>query len=361
VALGDNPGGAGRCDSFRQGQWHWYGLRGSELQRCWQYSPIYTIKDGPLPKTASASYTTGIVPQFDTYYVAHIDSDTLNGVSAPKVRLTSYSIFTTLTTTIVGQSSNSLLASVATVVAGGKLYIFYSSPNGAVDTLNVTTYDGSKFATCILDRIAWPNGQVDANMYMPAAVAAPDGIRVYYHDNSHGTLREAHSADFVHWPDFTVVDGPGGVSRADPNPVGWWPSAVVYGTTVNVFYTDFLNQTLRIAQRANGVWTSNCIDALCAEKIDTNSLKATVVYDNAMQVYYFSGGKLREASGRTPGAFGLATIDGDPGYGPPIMTTVGAVSDQMQENVTAVEVNGTAPGVFYWDAQHPKLRDAYWK
>jgi hypothetical protein len=305
-----------------------------------------------LATTASASYLQGLSQILDIYYVAHIDSDTVNGVPAPKIRLSSYEFFNGWTTAVVDQTSSSLLATVATRVYGGKLYIFYSSPQGGEDTLKVAVYDGTKFVTQVIDGLGGPNGQIAGNMYMPTAVEA-DGLRVYYHDNSHGTLREAHSPDGVTWTDFTVVDGPG--VAGDRDLVGWWPAAIVFNGTVNIFYTDFTNQWLRIAQRAGGTWTYGWI-----EPVDVQTYKAPVVHGNEMQVYYESGGKLRVAYGTGPGQLSLAALDGGEG-GIPTGIAVGAVSDPMGFYSTAVEVNGITPSVFYWDTQSGKLRNVYWK
>ena len=55
----------------------------------WYFTPIYTPQDGPMPVTASASYLPGQTSLFDIYYVAHIDSDMVNGVPASPRALSS--------------------------------------------------------------------------------------------------------------------------------------------------------------------------------------------------------------------------------------------------------------------------------
>jgi hypothetical protein len=320
---------------------------GWETNGAWHFIPIFSMKNA-LVETASASYLAKSAPQLDVYNVVHTDSDGM-------VRLSSYSIFNGWTTQVVDNGTNTQvpLATVATLVFGGKLYIFYTSSNGVTDTLKVAVYDG-KFVLQTLDGNGGPDGRIVSNMYQPSAVAAPDGLRVYYYDHSHGTLREAHSPDGVSWTKFDTVDGPG-VNGGDPDAVGFLPAAIVYNNTVNVFYTDLTKQQLRMAQRAGGLWSYELVD-----NIDVQSYKAPVIHGNEMQVYYESAGQLRAAYGTGPKALALATLDGGEG-GIPTGIAIGSVSDPMGFYATAVEVHGTAPSVFYWDTLNANVRNSYWQ
>jgi hypothetical protein len=212
---------------------------------------------------------------------------------------------------------------MATLVFGGKLYIFYTSWNGVTDTLKVAVYDG-KFTLLTLDGNGGPNGRVVSNLYQPTAVSAPDGLRVYYQDHGHGTLREAHSPDGVNWTSFEAIDGPG-VNGGDPDMVGFLPTAIVFNNRVNVFYTDIINQRLRIAQRVGAQWSYGWVD-----NIDVQSFKAPVIHGNEMQVFYESAGDLRVASGTGPNALVLVTLDGPGGI------AIGSFSDTIGFYATAV-------------------------
>jgi hypothetical protein len=309
----------------------------------WYFNPVYSVHK---VTAASASDLGSDLPAADNiYYVAHLDDDW-------HVRLSMWQLFagwTTLPETIDPPTHPATQVSsetVATLLYGGKLYIFYTSGPGS---LTVTTYS---YVTGVLNPAYVIDGVNGGSQ--PTAVVAPDGIRVYY--SSGATLREAHSADGKTWTGFDVVDGQGfiGGTGGVNDTVGWLPAAIMFNNQVNVFYTDTEKQMLRIAQRTPNGWNRANVD-----KIDINSHKAPVIYSytngSLMDVFYESNNLLRAAFGTGPHAMNLATLDG-------VLNVIpGAVSGQMGIYSTAVEVTGKGPSVFYWDASANRVRNAYYQ
>jgi hypothetical protein len=299
----------------------------------WHYISIYASADLPA-LMASASFV-------NTFHVAHIDWDR-------RVRLTSWSLFPGgwITRDVDGDGQGVLgnLSDVSTVAFKGKLHIFYrefNQPGGPKNALRAAIFDGTNFTFQQIDGTG--------NFAEPTAVAATDGLRVYYYDEDNGTLHEAFSPDGVNWTSFHTLDGPAGLGgdRAD---VGHHPSAIVFNGTVNVFYEDRTNGWLRLAQLnyATG-WHFGWV-----QPMDIGSYSAAVIHNGAMQVYYTLGGQLRGAWGTVPNGFQSLPIDGPGGI------AKYSSSDHMYTPVAALEVNSTAPSVFYEDSGGGVLRNAYW-
>jgi hypothetical protein len=245
---------------------------------------------------------------------------------------------------------------VASVVLNGKMYIFYEASqvfgSGRL-LLFCAIWDGSHFTYQYLDGDGGGQGRVAANLSQPAAVKTPDGkgIRVYYHDDTHSTLREAFTGDGVNWTNFTALDGPGGYGP-NKGAVGYHPSAILFNGTVNVFYGDQSNSLLRTAQLSNGHWSFSPVDTW------DGGYNASVVHSGAMQVYYISNVQLRAAWGTGPYTFNWIPLDGPGGL------ANGALPGWVQDQVTALEFNN-APTVFYWMNAHGfcqcYFRNSYWQ
>ena len=292
-----------------------------------------------MTAAAASDLGAGLPAISNTYYVAHLDGDF-------HVRLSMWNLFpgwTTLQKNIdppAYPAAQSYSATVATLLYGKYLYIFYTSNSG----LTVTTYNyvSGNLSTQIID---------DTGGSQPTAVAAPDGLRVYYFGN--GTLRGAHLTNGI-WT-TEVVDGTGfvGGTGGVTDTVGRQPAAIVFpvNNTVNVFYTDDTKQMLRIAQRdQSGSWHRAFVG-----NIDIQSYKATVIYGSSLEVYYEYNEQLQAAYGTGPNAMTVVTLDGGPNHP---NWVANSVSDQMGIYANAVEVNGKGPSVFYWDTKTSKVRNA---
>jgi len=303
----------------------------------WHYITIYSNSNAGA-SSASATLLNG------TYYVAHLDSDR-------NLRLTSWSPFVGWTTMVLdgeGQSTNNNLGGdVAAVTFNGKLYVFYREWNydGSKNRLRYAVFDGSHLTYQILDGQGGATNSL-ADLDAPAAVAAPDGLRVYYYDMDHGFLREAFSPDGLTWTSFATLDGQGGGGRVAGD-VGHHPSAIVFNNTVNVFYEDRSNAQLRLAH-LNGYWSFYSID-----QMDFESYSAPVIHGGAMQVYYTANGLLRAAWGQGPLNFKTITFDGAGG-------ALGQSMDLMRTPLAALEFN-SAPSVFYQDGITGVLRNSWWE
>lgn len=309
----------------------------------WHSYPVYSQPNAE-PVAASATFSQSkLGPLYDTYFVAHLDAD-------GRLRLSSWELFNFFggwTTQVVDSGTQTGGETVAAVMFNDNLYVFYTAFNGITETLKVATYNGK---TKTLDGDGGLPGSVVGNMHSPTAVPASDGLHVYYFESGHG-LREAFSKDGVNWT-FNVIG----------NTFGYLPSAIEYqnGTyrTINVFYSDLYNNlNVAFAQLGTGNWKSKVVDA-----IQGQGNNAAVIHPGGgMYVYYVSPqGQVRVAYGTAGNALTLAAIDGK-GVGDLDNQTATEVQDQMNPTVTAVEVNGVGPSVFYHDQTKPVMRNSYWK
>lgn len=296
----------------------------------WHYIPIYSSASA---QALQASAAPGI-------YVAHVDRDF-------KVRLTSWSLLTGWSTRVVdgeGQSTFNNLRDVSTVAYGSKLYIFYRESNQpwqGLNALHEAIWDGSSFSYHLVDQTA--------NFAEPTAVAVPDGLHIFYYDEDNATLRGAYSEDGVNIAWTATLDGVGGLS-GDYGDVGHHPSAIVFNGAINVFYEDRTGGWLRLAQ----LYPNGSVNFGGVAPMDSGSYNAPVIHNKAIQVYYTSGGQFSAAWGTVPNSFGWAALDG------PGVVGNGVSQDVMYTPVAALEVNNTAPSVFYEDSVNGALRNSYW-
>jgi hypothetical protein len=318
----------------------------------WHYAPVYS--GGPAAGSRSSANVLGFYR-----VVAHADAD-------QRLRLSVHSPFGSgwgteiadgNNITRIGSRYDNTAADVATVVFKNKLYIFYEGfqvPGNGKYLLLCAVWDGSTFTYQALDGEGGAAQKMVANMSEPAVVVAPDGLRVYYHDDDHGTLREAYSPDGVNWTHFANLDGSGGLG-GDHGNVGWHPSAIVYNSTVNVFYGDATHAALRLAHLSGGRWGFDSIDTW-----DWQTSNAPVIHNNAMQVYYVSNGQIHAAWGTAPGTFQWLPIDGE-GAGNDL--AIGSLSYAWGYSyMTALEFNH-APTMFYSMTDvYPQtmVRNSYW-
>ena len=329
--------------------WYWGGK--------WNSYPIYNQNAAAL--TASAVYVQSPVsPTLNLYYIAHLDAD-------GEVRLTSWDHINGWKTQFVDTGflwNPSGYEQMAALMFQGTLYIFYTggSANTPYPLLKYAMYDGNVLTTKNLDGVEAAPGGTASSMGTPTAVAAPDGLHVYYYDYWNGVLREAFSPDGVNWTRFMVIDG--GPSQY---PVGYLPSAIVYSNgatwSINVFYTQMVDSKLRIAQIYPGIGNIPGIAYFgTVDDINLSSNKAVLLHDGKIFAYYVSpAGQIRVAWGAGPGALFTAALDGT---GPGDLTNGnGSVQDPIGPPVFGVEVNGVGPSVFYLDITFGSLRNAYWK
>jgi hypothetical protein len=322
-----------------------------ELWEVWQYggqwnsSLVYSQPDS-VPFAASATYSQSkLGAMYDTYFVAHLDSD-------GQLRLSSWelaNLFGGWTTQVVDSGTPTKGDTVAAVMFQGNLYLFYTVSNGINETLKVATYNGK---TKTLDGDGVLTGAVVGDMHQPTAVSAPNGLGlyVYYFDSGHATLREAYTPDGINWT-FNVIG----------NTFGYFPSAIVYqnntDTTMNVFYTNMQNNLcVAFAQLGTSNWSSAVVGGIAGNNAP--------VINGGIQVYFVSpGGQVRVAYGTAANSLNVAAIDGEGGDDLTIIQTGTGVHDEMDATVTAVEVSGVGPSVFYRDigAPNPRMRNSYWK
>jgi hypothetical protein len=317
--------------------------------RAWHSSTIFSCwqQTGAACGSASAIYVHPSPSNLlDKYYVAHIDGDNVLRLST----FEQYNVLNGWSTLTVDADAN-WAGGQAVALFQGVLYIIYFDQGG---DLKCATYNGNLYTSTLYG----------AGFSWPTAVTAPDGLHVYFYDRLHTTLLEAYF-DGMTWTGQLIDDmsGPPGFTN---DRVGLWPSAIVFNKgnspTINVFYTDLDLHKLRTAQldqlMGAGYWVSQDVDP--TENIIDFGIIAPVIHGPEMQVYYTSSkGELRVVYGTGPKAFDVATLDG-PGIAN-LTTGHGGVPDPMGYAVTAVEVNGTSPNVFYVNSYSGTLRHAFWE
>ena len=136
--------------------------------------------------------------------------------------------------------------------------------------------------------------------------------------------------------------------------MGYTPTAVVLGSSLQVFYYDAGRGNLRHAWLSGNVWRGETLegDAGSVSGYSANiGLEPTaVVYDNTMHVYYYdvSKGNLRHARTSMTSGWRFENLDGDPG-------SIAGLDANVGHNPTAFVYRGDMH-VIYSDTTTGKLR-----
>ncbi|MFJ6901788.1 hypothetical protein [Streptomyces hokutonensis] len=192
----------------------------------------------------------------------------------------------------------------------------------------------------------------------PNVVATPDGrLQVVYYDQTNGNLRHAYS-DATGWH-FENLDGdPGSLGHLDSN-LGTDPTSAVFNGRLHLFYRDIGNGNLRHAwDDPTTGWHFETLDgdagSTAGLNADTGSTPTAVVYGSTLQLFYYdnTNGNLRHAWDDGTVGWHFENLEGDSGSVSNYVSTVGLMP-------TATVLNGNLQ-VFYYEAQDGgRLRHAF--
>lgn len=240
--------------------------------------------------------------------------------------------------------------SPATITFNNQLFVFhYDSDNGRLRYAR--TVPGWVFGT--LDGDGGSSGQIDANVgEAPAAVVYGGSLHVFYYEQFGGNLRHAWTTDGAAWY-FETLDGDSTVLGRQNSNLGQTPTAIVYGTSLQVFYYDAGNHNLRHAWVNGGAWNFETLEGDTGSVSHYNAMiglePAAAVYNDVLHVFYYdeSLGNLRHA--RVDGSgWSFEFLDGDAG------SIAGTVAN-VGHNPTAVLYRGDLH-VFYYDTTNGTFR-----
>ncbi|MBV8195894.1 MAG: hypothetical protein JOY80_10245 [Candidatus Dormibacteraeota bacterium] len=249
------------------------------------------------------------------------------------------------------------------VVFDGQLQDFYQDTTNNVLRHAVWTGNGWFFESLDGSGVGGGNGRnSDNTAYYNTAVIYNGQVQDYFYDKTGGLLRHAvwgGSAWFFESLDGNGVSG--GNGRTSDN-VGYYASAVLYNSVVQVFYWD-ASGLLRHAVWGGGEWFFESLDGngvsggngRTADNV--GSYNSAVVYNGQLQDFSWdmTVGVLRHAVWDGSGWF-FESLDG--------ATTVSGGNGRTADNVgpgsSAVVYNGQLQDFYYDDNPGGLLRHAVW-
>ena len=246
----------------------------------------------------------------------------------------------------------------ATVTHNGVLHTFYYEATGGNLRHAYADATGWHFET--LDGEAGASGRTaDVVGYQVTAILVNDAIHLFYHDGTTKSLRHAYAnAADTNWQ-FEVLDGQGGKTGSSTNAMSD-PTAIAYGTSLQVFYYDATNGNLRHAwiNTPTDTWKFEDLDGSpnSVARLNTNvGLSPTVtIFGTSLQLYYYdaTNGNLRHAWTSPVRGWQFENLDGDPGSVGRLNSNVGAgISIVADDSVQKI-------AVLYYDFTYGNLRSA---
>lgn len=237
----------------------------------------------------------------------------------------------------------------AAVEFNGQLYVFHYDVHFG-DLRYARTSPGWVFD--ILDGAGGANGRTTSNVgQTPSAVVFNNQLHVFYFDAGVGNLRHAVSGDGVYWI-FENLDGDwGSIGGLDGN-IGQTPVAVVFETSLQVFYYDASRGNLRHAWW-NGQWYFENLEgdfgSISHYDANIGLDPAAVAFSGTLQLFYYDVtlGNLRHSWIDGTG-WHFENLDGD--YG-----SVGRLNADVGGHPTAVVYRGDLH-VFYYDITNGNFR-----
>ncbi|HSX27960.1 MAG TPA: CHAP domain-containing protein [Candidatus Saccharimonadales bacterium] len=253
----------------------------------------------------------------------------------------------------LGRTDHNAGQSPAAVSYGDSLQLFYYDEDQ--HALHHAWADSSGWHFEYLDGTGGSSGRVNYDVgRTPYAVVFGNALHVFYYDAANGNVRHAWSNDSG-WH-FETLDGDSGSISHAALDVGIEPVAVVYGTSLQLFYFNASAHTLRHAWMVDQGWHFETLDgdvgALSRYTGDVGRTSCAVVFAGGLHVYAYdqSGGHLRHEWSDTNG-WHFENLDGDRGSIGHQDGPVGAYS--------AVTMYGGTMQLFYYDQAHGALRHAW--
>jgi hypothetical protein len=232
------------------------------------------------------------------------------------------------------------------ILFGGHLYVFYYDTQNGLLRYGWADESGWHFA--VLDGEGGSSGRISANVgRVPTVTVYENSLQLFYYDSTHGALRHAWSSNGTSWS-FETLDGTGSTitGHSEAN-VGETPTAIVADSnTLEVFYYDVTNETLRHAWENETGWHFETLDgssgSVSGHVGNVGTDPTSVVYNGELNLFYsnISNGDLRHAWENGTG-WHFENLDGDAG-------SISGYSASVDHNPVAV-VFGETLQVFYYD------------
>lgn len=237
-----------------------------------------------------------------------------------------------------------------------KLYAFsYNKTNG---DLRMASTNGNSWNFTTLEGDPGSLSRNNANVgQTPAAVVYNNTLHSFYYSPDGGDLRHAWSADGKTWK-FETLDGAGGSNGRRNANIGQTPVAVEYNGTLQLFYRDATNTTLRHA------WTSPTQGWRFEDLEGTNGSisgynanvghdPTATVWNNQLHLLHYdqSAGNLRHVrTGKNTG-WKFENLDGDPG-------SICGLNADVGKN-PAITAHGDSMHTLFYDKTNGNLRHAW--
>lgn len=257
-------------------------------------------------------------------------------------------------TTSNGRTTNNVGESSTAVMMGTSLQLYYYDSTAGNLRHGWTDSNGWHFED--LDGQTTTNNRKDANLGLdPTAVMYGDSLQLYYYDSQNGNLRHAWTdANGWHFEDLDGYTTTGGHNNAD---VGINPTAVVYGTTLQLFYYDRDSTNLRHAWSDATGWHFENLEgdkgSVTRHDGNVGMTPSAVVEGTTLHVFHSaSDGSLRHVWSSATNGWQAERLDGFGDDG-----TAGRLTGSLGQDPSAI-VYGSKANVFYYDTARGNLRQA---
>jgi LmbE family N-acetylglucosaminyl deacetylase len=182
---------------------------------------------------------------------------------------------------------------------GSALHLFYYDAT-AQDLRHLWVDSSGWHPAESLDGSGGTNGRVSANVGLySSTVVQGDVLHVFYSDQTNGNLRHMYTSSTVGWQAETLTGDSGAVIRFDAN-TGSMPSAIVHGSSLEVYAYDTTNNNLVRLWHNGTAWQEEQVDG--AGDTAVGGVNANTGYDAALMnfgaklyVFYYdsTNGNLR--------------------------------------------------------------------
>lgn len=243
------------------------------------------------------------------------------------------------------------------IVFNGVLYVFYYDVSTGDLRRALSDENGWTFDS--LDGSGGLNGRVDSRVgWKPTVINYQNSLHVYYYDLQNGKLRHAWSDSSGNNWQFEILDGAGGANGRVNSNTGQTPTAVVQNSDMFVFYHDVTGGDLRQARwdGVGQVWTFQTLDGTPTSPGKYNANLGyepfALIYGTSLQLFYYdsTNGNLRHAW-KVGSTWYFENLDGDPG-------SIGRYNSNLGRASFGIVFNNSLQ-LYYYDAQQGNLRHAW--
>ncbi len=237
-----------------------------------------------------------------------------------------------------GRQNSDLGQTPTAVVYGNAIHLFYYD-EGAGNIRHAFSTDGSTWYFETLDGDPGSLGGLDHNLgQTPVALVYGSSLQVFYYDATAGNLRHAFYDGSWH---FENLEGdPGSISHYDAN-IGLNPTAVIYSGTLQLFYYDATAGNLRHSWADGTGWHFENLDgdtgSIAGNNTDTGHHPSAVVWNNALHIFYYdaTNGNLRHMWTAPSTPWQQENLAGDPYANIRFDGDLGQMTSAMVDTATA--------------------------